>query len=158
MEITIKSQTFDRVMRKLQVWAGKHSHKELDDAAVEITKTYKAQIKAGKRGDNSSMINVKDSTMEMPVRFTSAPVLRKNVRSSKKPLVARGHAVGSLKKKGTKDRKVIEPSTRHGRIVFGYNAEDGKAKVKRDPLIVSAVQEKIILKHIMKGIDNAIRG
>lgn len=110
----------------------------------------------GMDGSGRSMKPIKDSTLNMPIRFSSDPAIRKTVRSSKKPLVARGHAVGSLKRSSKKGIHSIEPSTKHGKKVFGFNAE--KAKTKRDPLIVSDVQGKIIERHLIKGLSQAIRG
>jgi len=156
VQIRINDKQLVSFNKNLRKWAKETADEDLKKAADEITKTYKSQIKGGLDGSGRSMASIKDSTLNMPIRFSSDPAIRKTVRSSKKPLVARGHAVGSLKRSSKKGIHSIEPSTKHGKKVFGFNAE--KAKTKRDPLIVSDVQGKIIERHLIRGLSQAIRG
>jgi ribosomal protein S6E (S10) len=154
--IRLNDKAFKSALKNLNRWAKQDADKDLKNAADEVTKSYKSLIMGGMDGSGRSMEPIKDSTLNMPIRFSSDPAIRKTVRSSKKPLVARGHAVGSLKRSSKKGIHSIEPSTKHGKKVFGFNAE--KAKTKRDPLIVSDVQGKIIERHLIKGLSQAIRG
>ena len=154
--IRLNDKAFKSVLKNLTRWAKEDADKDLKNAADEVTKVYKDLIKAGLDGSRRSMEPIKDSTLNMPIRFSSDPAIRKTVRSSKKPLVARGNAVESIKRTSKKGIHSIEPSTRHGKKVFGFNAE--RAKTKRDPLIVSDVQGKIIERHLIKGLSRAIRG
>lgn len=154
--IRLNDKAFKSVLKNLTRWAKEDADKDLKKASEDITKSYKSLIKGGVDGSGKAMAKIKESTFNMPIRFTSDPAIRKDVRSSKTPLFARGGAVGSLKSTSKKGIHSIEPSTPHGKLVFGNAAF--VAKTKRDPLIVSDVQGKIIERHLIKGLSQAIRG
>ncbi len=155
--IRINDKAFKSVLKSLTRWAKEDADKDLKNAADEVTKSYKSLIKGGMDGSGKSMAKIKESTYNSAVGGHSHDsTLRKKVRSSKTPLFARGGAIGSIKKTSKKGIHSIEPSTPHGKVVFGNAAF--KAKTKRDPLIVSDVQGKIIERHLIKGLSKAIRG
>ncbi len=143
-----------RVVKNVLRWVNTGSKEDLKESGEDLSKDYKKQIKAGVAGDGSKMTPVKNVTMNRQVRSTT-PVIRKKVNSSKNPLVATKRAVGSIKSSKVGDKAIIEPSTPHGKLIFNYNANG--AKTKRDPLVVSDIQEKVILEQFEKGLLKAIK-
>lgn len=142
--------------KRMNDWAANGVNEDVQKSADKIATDYRTKIKSGKTGDNSQMANVKQVTMESPIRHGSDPAIRGEVRSSRTPLYARGRAVNSIKAKRTSKGADIGPTTVHGQTVFGYNAFS--AKTKRDPLIVSDAQLDIIEKEILKSLDKVIKG
>lgn len=154
--MTIDISGWKSLKNRVSNWVLSGADKDVKKASNVLANKYKTQIKSGKNGDNSSMPNVKDVTMESPIRYGSDPAIRQSVRSSRTPLYARGRAVNSIKSKKVSEGYEIGPSTSHGDLVFSYNANS--APTKRDPLIVSDVQIDIIEDHIFDGLDKALRG
>jgi len=158
LQINLDLTDLKRGLAKLLQWADKGYRSDVNNAAITLTKDYKDKIKQGVDGSGVAMKRVKDITMEMPIRRGSDTAIRKEVNSSRKPLVARGRAVESIRKRSvSRNRIEIAPSTQHGKIVFGYNASTGKARTKRDPLIVSDKQMDIIESEILKNLDRVLR-
>lgn len=153
--LKIKTKDFRRFLSSIKRWRKKDFKDDVGRASKRITQTYKLQMKAGLNGMGKSMANVKDVTMNMPIRVSSDPAIRKEVRSSRTPLYARGHAASSIKSTKKVNSYEIEPNTPHGKIVIGYNALT--APVKRDVLVVGPIQEKIIRDEVLSGLDKAIK-
>jgi len=143
------------MQRNLLRWAKSAFRADVHRASDKVRKNVQGNIRQGKDGAGNSMVNIKPQTLDMPIRFATDKTKRREVRSSRKPLVARGNAVNSIKMKKGKDRDIIEPSTKHGRTVFRYNALS--APTKRDALVVGDNHEKIIEDEILKGLDKALR-
>lgn len=152
----INSSSLRKLLRGLVYFYEKGHEKSISKAAGEALIDYKDKIKSGKDGANVPMQSVKDSTMDMPIRYSTDKRIRKTVRSSKKPLVASGKAVGSLRKSRDSNGYKIEPSTEHGKRVFAYNSSQGASGVDRDPLIASDVQLDMLEKSLLKGIDKVL--
>ncbi len=162
-ELTINLTSLKSFYRSLKQWAKDDFEEDVDKASLKLVDKYKQQIKAGKTGAEGIMRAVKPVTLDMPIRIDSDSAIRREVNPSVKPLVARGRAVNSIKRRRAGDKFLIEPSTLHGKRVFVDNAFPSvrgiqrTQKVVRDPLIVSDIQVDIIEKEILKGIDKAIR-
>lgn len=155
--IRLNDKAFKSVLKNLTRWAKEDADKDLKNASDEVTKVYKDLLKAGLDGSRKPMAKIKKITHDMAIGgHAHDSSIRKTVRSSKTPLFARGSAINSIKRTSKKGLHSIEPSTPHGKTVFGNAAF--VAKTKRDPLIVSDVQGKIIERHLIKGLSRAIRG
>ena len=166
MEISINHKALTKLMKDLKKWSKSKVLDDIGRSAKTVTTKYKSQIRAGLKGDNTPMVNIKNETLDMPIRWGTDPVKRGHVRSSRKPLHARGNLINSIKSRRVKNSFVIEPNTIHGKRVLETNAFTPQVKFGkktsprpiRDPLIVSDVQVKIIEDEIIKGLEKAIRG
>jgi len=155
MQITIDIKDLEKVTKSLVNWSKTVSSNDLDKATTKMTESYKTLIRGGMTGEGDLMPLVEESTMNMPIRFgdKNSPI-RSSVNGSRKPLVATGEAVNSIKKKAIKDGYEIAPSTDHGELIFGYNAL--KAPTKRDPLVVGEIQLAMIEDALLKSLDKAL--
>jgi len=150
-------------MGSLKRWARKDIDKDVEIAVKDVAINYKKQIKAGNDGANRPMARVLPVTMDLPVRIKTDATPRREVNGSVKPLVARGRMVNSIRSKKTGKNFEIGASTPHGNIVLSANANPAargiqtRAPIKRNPLVVSNVQVRMIEKEILKGLDKALR-
>ena len=155
--MTINTSEWNTLQKQVKNWTINGVNKDVKKASTIIANNYKSQIRSGKKGDDTSMPNVTDNTMKRPIGGHSRDSsIRGEVRSSRSPLYARGGAIDSIKSKKVSNGFEIGPTTPHGEVIFSFNANS--AKTKRDPLIVSDVQMKILEDHIYGGLDKILGG
>lgn len=156
MNITILDKTLKKVFRQLSNWSETGINKDVTKASEEAAKDIQNKIRGGKDGSGKKMTPIKDKTLDMPIRYSSDRRLRKEVNSSKDPLVATGRMVSSIKsKRMPRNEWEIGPTTTHGKNVIDYNAT--KASIKRDPLVVGNDQVKLIEDALVKALEREIR-
>ena len=161
--ITIDMRNLKNTIKRLDRWVKDFSLDSLKKTSDKVATDYRKLIRAGKDGNNNSMLRVRDSTMKMPIRYGGPDKrIRGDVKKNRKPLVATGKAVESIKSTKRGDRYEIGPVSSHGKIVFGVNSRarttnNGNNVAIRDPLVVSDRQLDIVENELLKSLDKALR-
>ena len=163
MSITIESRSFNRTWKQVLNWAKNFDGKPLSDIVEKVTKDYKEKFKDGKDGHGQDMLRVRQSTMDMPIRYGGPDSrIRREVNSSRKPLNATGETIRSIKKKKVRDGYEIGASTSHGRDILAINVKpraikSGGTVPARDPLVAGEKQLDIIEAELIKSLEKALR-
>ena len=107
-------------------------------------------------GSGEPLRQVKRSTMTSPIRYGGPDKrIRGSVNPSTNPLKATGKAINSItSKKINKNTQEVAPNTPHGKMIFEYNAH--KAKTKRDPIIISDKQVKLIEDSVVDALTKEL--
>lgn len=154
--ITIDSSGWKRLSKNLKDYVRGGILKDVERASHKIADLVQTHIKSGRTADDNPMPLVSEATMKSPIRHGSDKAIRGEVRSSRTPLFARGGSIKSIKSRKKGAKFVVGPTTPKAQMIFDYNAT--KAKVKRDPIVVSEAHLDFIEKEILNGLDKIIRG